>query len=426
MSFLVRTYREQRRFKEAEVLHEAELEARRTIQGEHMDTLDAMAELAETFLEQKRYKEAEELAHQILDAEERIGGGKTGDRIEAMCLLGSICYNQQRYQEAEQWYIRELEVRQAHPIVDCDERDFMWWIGRCCFEQYRYVDAEKWWRLEIAERQRDGGEDSIYTMTAKRWLGRSLIEQKRCSEAYEHLSAELVGRRKVHGENHISTLYSSYYNGRALYELGRLDEAEQLWRQGMKTRQALLGEHDTDAIYIPFWLGRVLEDMKQYDEAETLWKGVLVDMKSLKDRPDKLTARTLGHLSLLYHVHGRDKEAQDTAKQAQEALDKMRQAVKSNDPLLELTMELIKKVKAKVKEPGETLLINGSEVANVAPQSGPVVAASASDEISAPDPGGNPADSLHISVQPLAPSRPRSPFEMRAKFGALPNSWSMF
>lgn len=233
----------------------------------------------------------------------------------------------------------------------------------------------------------------------------------------------LDGYQKLQSENSTEILNTKYWWAHIYYGQGSYAEAVRLWNEALAGYKE--GKRRSDILATLFWLGKAAFAQIQYDEAERLWKEELDERRVDSSKPDKLIGRVLSHLARLYHQQDRREEAQ---KAAQEALSIQQEVLKSDDPDLLETIELVKLIEPEESQP---TVIHPQIPIEVEPA---VSGAADSDwetieEDAAPDPGGGPSASSELLSQASSsfpPPRPRSPFHMRSQFGSRPNSWSMF
>jgi tetratricopeptide (TPR) repeat protein len=101
MSNLASTYRNQRRWKEAEELQVQVVETRKRILGpDHPDTLNSMANLSSIYQDQRRLKEAEEVMVQVMETRKQLLGPEHPVTLNSMSNLASIYRDRERWKEA--------------------------------------------------------------------------------------------------------------------------------------------------------------------------------------------------------------------------------------------------------------------------------------------------------------------------------------
>ena len=88
---LASTFRNQRRWSEAELLQVQVVEMSKRLLGpEHPDTLNSMANLANVYKTQGRWNEAEQLGVQVMEMRMKLLGPEHPDTLSSMANLASI------------------------------------------------------------------------------------------------------------------------------------------------------------------------------------------------------------------------------------------------------------------------------------------------------------------------------------------------
>ena len=93
------------------------METRRRVLGEeHPDTLTSIANLATTYRNQRRWTEAEKMEVQVMETTKRVLGEEHPDTLTSIANLASTYWNQGRWTEAEKIDVQVMEMRKRESV----------------------------------------------------------------------------------------------------------------------------------------------------------------------------------------------------------------------------------------------------------------------------------------------------------------------
>jgi len=266
---LGRTYEYLGEYEAAEPHLEAALRLYRQVLGdEHLNTLNAMEDLALVYRRHARYSEAEELFTKALAGKRRLLGNQHFETAVSTNDLATLYHTVGRHEEAERLYLESLDIRR-----------------RLFGEQHAETAACE---CNLA---------NLYQV-----LGR--YDQ---AEAMHERALET--RKRTLGSEHPDTLMSmnslaKVYNSRKEY-----DRAEPLWREVMAVRRRTLGEQHADTLKTMNNLAVLCRNSDRYEEAERLFIDVLAGQRKLLGDDHPHTLVTTNNLADLYRQMKRYREA---------------------------------------------------------------------------------------------------------------------
>ena len=264
--------RDQRYFREAEIVETQVLNARkRTLGGEHTDTLRAMANIAATYGRLNRYTEAEKLEMQILDIRNRILGAEHHDTIDAMKNVARTYRGLKKYAEAEKLSIKVLDARKK--LLGSEHPDTISAIGYQALTYYdlkKYTEAEKLEIQVVNASNRILGAEHPDTIMAMARLAVTYYYLEKYTEA-EKLEIQVVdASNRILGAEHPDTIMAMASLVVTYCSLKKYSEAEKLQIQVVDARNRILGAEHPDTITAIACLAVTYCSLKKYTEAENL------------------------------------------------------------------------------------------------------------------------------------------------------------
>ncbi|KAJ4288699.1 hypothetical protein N0V88_007230 [Collariella sp. IMI 366227] len=320
MANLASTYRNQGQWTEAESLLVQVMETSLRVLGEeHPITLSSMANLASTYRNQGRWKEAELLEVQVMETSLRVLGEEHPITLSGMANLASTYRDQGRWTEAESLGVQVMEMSsrvlgEEHP----DTLSSMANLAATYWNQGRWKEAELLEVQVMATRKRVLGEEHPDTLTSMANLASTYRNQGRWKEA-EWLEVQVMETSpRALGEEHPDTL-SSMANLAATYRnQGRWTEAELLCVQVMETSSRVLGEEHPDTLSSMANLAATYQNQGRWKEAELLEVQVMETRKRVLREEHPSTLSSMANLAATYQNQGRWKEAELLEVQAME------------------------------------------------------------------------------------------------------------
>ncbi|KAI1827762.1 hypothetical protein F4861DRAFT_287006 [Xylaria intraflava] len=306
------TYRNRKRWAEAESLEVKLLDARKRALGpSHPDTLTSMSNLASMYKKQGRGEQAESLFSQVVEARKKSLGPDHPDTLTSMANLGSVYRNQGRLKEAESLFTKVLDGRKA--VLGVNHPDIltsMASLASTYWDQWKWNEAEFLEVRVMEARKRVLGQDHLLTLTSMANLASTYKKQNRWNEA-ESLEAEVVKMRKaILGIEHHSTLASIANLASTYKSQSRWRDAEPLEVQVMETRKKVLGPDHPDTLTSMANLAATYWGQRQWKKAEPLEIEVMETRKSVLGPDNESTLVSMANLASTYKKQGRWKEAE--------------------------------------------------------------------------------------------------------------------
>jgi|GEM_PF-262904 len=292
--------------------YERALSLRRAELGEnHLDTLDAMAKLAELYMHQGRYEKSEPLLVRGLEASRRLLGEEHPTTLDFMSILASLWVQLGRYDEAEPLHAKALDANRRlrgedHPdTLACMNK-----LAQQYVTQGRYDEAEPLLVKSLEANRRVLGEDHSDSLVSMTNLAELYTLQGRFDEAESLQTKGLELSRRALGEEHPTTL--SYMNNLAelFNQLGRYDEAVPLLEQALEVRLRVLGNNHPHTLTTMMNLALLYDRLGRYGEAEDLYTSALEGFNRVLGEDHQSTLATMGNLSELYRKQGKYDEAE--------------------------------------------------------------------------------------------------------------------
>jgi hypothetical protein len=325
------TYRQLGLYEEAQPQLERSLALRRQRLGaDHLDTLEAVNELAGLLQDQGKLAEAEALFRQNLEARHRVQGPDHPDMLTAENNLATLLRDQGKLVEAEALFHHNLEARRRvlgpdHINTLNAENN----LAGLLQDQGKLAEAEPLYRHNLEARRRVQGPDHPNTLSVENNLAGQLWEQGKLTEALPLFRHNLEARRQVQGPDHPLTLTTVNNLAMLLQAQGKLAEALPLFRQNLEARRCVLGPDHPDTLGAVNNLAVLLRDQGKLTEALPLFRHNLGAYRRVlgPDHPNTLNA--VNKLAGLLQDQGGLAEAEALAR---EALTRARQTLPAGHP----------------------------------------------------------------------------------------------
>ncbi|KAJ7806675.1 hypothetical protein B0H13DRAFT_2485296 [Mycena leptocephala] len=261
-----RVYFHAGRWEEAMELELAVLEKRKHVLGaDHLDTLQAMSDLALTYCDLGEFHKAEGLGTVVLEKRKQVLGDDHRRTLRAMGNLASTYQNLGQFHKAEELEVVVLEKQKQ--VLGDDHPKTLNTMGNLALAYHHLGKLHQAEELQVVvlEKRRQGNLASTY-----RDLGNF-------HRAQELEVVVLEKHKQVLGDDHPDTLRSMGNLAVTYNHLGEFQQAEELEVIVLEKRKQVLG----DAIQAPFELWKaeelqviVLEKSKRIQGAnhpDTLW-----------------------------------------------------------------------------------------------------------------------------------------------------------
>ncbi|GAB7328586.1 hypothetical protein MBLNU13_g00533t2 [Cladosporium sp. NU13] len=241
-------WRQEGRFEEAGQLQTKLMELRRVELGEeHLDTLNAMADLGLTCSQQGLWERARNLDSQVIEIRKKVLGEEHPDTLTAMHHLSITLSKQGQWEEAVNLDKAVLGVRKRvlgenHPDTIHSTRT----LALTYSKQGRWKEAEEL-EVKVVEASRGVlGEQHSSTLSAIGNLAVTYSKQGRWKEA-EELEVKVVeASRRVLGEEHPDTITAMANLAHTKRDLGQHDAAVELMIQSAMASSRVLGDDHPD------------------------------------------------------------------------------------------------------------------------------------------------------------------------------------
>jgi len=311
-TFLAVAYRKLARYDDCEALCLETLEqCRRRLGEEHPITLDARNALTSLRIAQSRYGEVESLSAESLAICRRVFEPEDERTLTASNSLARIYKAQGRYDEAEPLYVATLEIRRRR-LGDEDPYTLMSMnnLGSLYQEQGRHDEAEPLYVKTLQLRSRVLGETHRATLISMNNLGLLYNAQARYEKAGALLEKALELRRLVMGPEHPDTLEA--LNNLAMNKMnqGLHDEAEPLYVEGLEIQRRTLGPGHSTTLKTMVNLAGLYHKKGRHDEAEPLYGEALRSLRRELGPEHPTTLTAMNNLAVLYRKTGRYDKAE--------------------------------------------------------------------------------------------------------------------
>lgn len=285
---------------------------RENIGDTHLDTLGAMARLADFYSLGDRHEEALTLMERVVDTM-KIRFGTEHDRtLERQGILAAVYTRQGRYMEAESLYEEVLETTSR---TSGNYREILFHLGKLKFDLY-HLDA-----ADLLLTRADACSQSLIDMSVhailrvRYYLGRLHNFQGNFLEAESLLRAVLTEGEKVHGASHSSTINAMNGLAGVFVDMERFGDAEVLFSRAVDILERI-PDRPNDLGRTLAALAFVVEQQGRTVEAESMFKRVLDQGSQWTD----LAFLGAAPLSRLLLAQGQIEEAQNLSKRALKTL----------------------------------------------------------------------------------------------------------
>ncbi len=253
-------------------LEEAVRLYRRTLGDKHLNTLNAMEDLALVYRRHARYDEAEELFTEALAGKRDLLGNDHFETAVSTNDLATLYHTVGRHEEAERLYLESVEVRRAlfgdeHAEMAACECN----LANLYEVQGRYDEAAALHEMALKTRRSTLGDEHPDTLMSMNSLAKVYNSRKEYGRA-EPLSREVLAvRRRTLGEQHPDTLKTMNNLAVLCRNSDQYEEAERLFIGVLAGQRKLLGEDHPHTLVSTNNLADLYQQMGRYEEAVTLF-----------------------------------------------------------------------------------------------------------------------------------------------------------
>ncbi|KAJ6523849.1 P-loop containing nucleoside triphosphate hydrolase protein [Mycena capillaripes] len=281
-------------YKQAEELYVIVLEKRRKLLGEdHIDTLDAMYNLAVTFSKSGQLQKAEELKVIVLEKWRMILGDDHPNTLDAMYSLAITFSKSSQLQKAEELEVIVLE-KQRKLLGEDDPATLsvMHNLVVTFFESGQLQRAEELQFIVLEKQRKLLGEDHPGTLDAMHHLGMIYTKLGQHHQAAEIKIQVVEKRKQVLGKNHADTLHAMADMAVTFAKSGQLQKAKELQVIVLEKWRKLLGEDHLNTLDAIYNLAITFSNSGQFQKAEELQVIVLEKQRKFMgdEHPNTLNA----------------------------------------------------------------------------------------------------------------------------------------
>lgn len=362
--------------------------------------------------------------------------------------LGKAVFEQGRHTEAEPLFKEALSGNKK--IHDDNHEDVlvtMDWCARTSYELKRYEDAKKTWEEVVEKRRAIQGVEGIEalkdfeTIRIVGWLGTAYNCLGRYNDAVRVWEEELTARRLYYANDRLDMYTTAANLASAYFGLSNFERAAALFKEELDGRRELQGNTHPDTLESMNGLATTYYTAEKYEQAAVLFKEETIARREQSDQSG--LARALEFLARVYRTQKKYTDAIDAVR---EAVDIRRLILPSYDPVLLDTVWLSSSIWAdfasfstqppppydsaispQLQTQTSPFSIGGSvtsEPSSIVYDRLAQNGTESTEEVSAPDPGGDPT--FVPPAESVKLKSPRRPFSLRPMFRNYPNSWSMF
>lgn len=312
MNNVARVLSNQRRFAEAEQLHQEALDKGQLALGRfHPDIFITRGELAGAVRDQHRLDEAERMYNALLKDRLELLGDRHPDTLITVSNLATVYARQGNHQKAEDTYRKALRIEQeilgvSHPSTVIVMHN----LACSTFDREDYRQAVTEFKVVLELQDKVIGPTHPHTMRTRRNLAVALRKSGDFEEG-DKLDNETLDMSTHLNENkeseRLQTL-DSLANG--FQDQARYEDAERFRRQELELRLAS-GEDEKGIQDSLNSLAFLLGQQGKYHENEPIYKRIL-DYRTVHYGPEhEETLQTLWNLALVYREQEDFLEAED-------------------------------------------------------------------------------------------------------------------
>lgn len=284
----------------------------KTLGEEDPITLKAMDNLGSTYWICGRTMDAESLGEKAMNGMKKVLGPGHPDTLMAMHNYARTLMHRGKPKEAQMIQTEVLRGRAKmlgaeHPDTLMTMAD----LGMSFHALEQLPEAEKLLVNVLEARKRILGQEHAYTLWAINDLSKIYCVQGYAKKAEEMLTNILDVVVRTLGKEHIGMTMTMHNLARAYEGQGRWAEAEAILVDLIEIQNRKLSPRHPDTLMAVAELARVYEHLEQRDEAKKLFLKVITIMKEVMGEDHPRTLAAVGQLVAIYQAQGQAAEAEE-------------------------------------------------------------------------------------------------------------------
>ncbi|KAJ6456940.1 P-loop containing nucleoside triphosphate hydrolase protein, partial [Mycena sanguinolenta] len=245
-----------------------------------------------------QYTKAEELQIGEVESCRQGLGDNHLNTLQAMHNLAMTHDGSGRFKEAKQLYVVVLEKRKE--LLGNDHSDTLHTMHNLAtsYDSLGQLEEAKKLKIEVLEKRRKLlGDDHLQTLNTMHNLAVSYDNLGQFEEAKKLIIEVLEKRRKLLGDAHLDTLNTMHSLAMSYDNLGQFEEAEKLKVVVLEKRRKLLGDDHPDTLYAMNNLAVTHNNLGRFEEAQKLYVVVLQKRRRLLGDGHQDTLHTMKYLA---------------------------------------------------------------------------------------------------------------------------------
>ena len=303
----------QSRFSEAEIIFQAAIERKKSVDSDSEFLPALLNNLANVYLMQEEYEKAAPIHLQALQLSTALNGI---DHPFTMDAMNNYAYDNMQMGEfkiAEYGFRQVIELRKkalgpTHPRVFSSLQK----LGNLLTEMERYQEAEAVYAEAVSIGTQELGEDHPDVLWARNGLGQVAFKLGDLDRAESIFTEIFELTLAANGEDHFDTITFKYLLGELAAERGDFDKAELLFMQVASGFSQLIGADSEQAIYPYFSLVDLYIRQNRLDTAKKILDNISVSQASSK----KLRADYFKTNFYYLKAVGQSEDAKESAQQS--------------------------------------------------------------------------------------------------------------
>lgn len=275
-------------------------------------TLRAMDSLGSTYWICGRTMDAEKVGARAMDGMNRVLPKNHPDRISAMHNYGRTLMHRGKFKGAleiqtEAFRLRAKKLGPEH----LDTLMVMADLGMTFHALGQLNEAERLLINVLEARKRILGQEHAYTLWAINDLSKIYLSQGHAKKAEDMIFRILEVVERTLGKDHIGMMMTMHNLARAYGGQDRWAKAKLILIDLIELQTRKLGPRHPDTINAIAELARACGHLKQRDEAEKFYLQAIEAMKKVMGMDHPRTLASVGQLVVIYKTQGRIREAEE-------------------------------------------------------------------------------------------------------------------
>lgn len=264
---------------------------------DHLQTSEAIANLAGSYVHHYRWEEAEELYERVLSIRQRKKGS---EYYSNMRNLATIYFQTGRREEAQALREQVLTHVQRKGIDEAVKFAAMMDLAQSYQKSDRTKESRELREKTLAMSKRLFGDEHPHTLSAMETLADSLNESGEWDNGFKMREDAMAIRIKVQGEGHPETMMSMHLLAFCYYEGNRFDDAHSMFERVYTLRSDILGaEHPTTLNTMSF-LGDAYRKLGRHQDALELQEQLVSHRKKMAGPTHRQTLLEMNNLGFFY------------------------------------------------------------------------------------------------------------------------------